>query len=83
MTKGLPRGVYYRGEKCWIVYRNEHGNRVRESTRQVDPEVAEQIRAKRLTQVALGRHFSARRFERVSFDEVARDWWGKPRATYS
>jgi integrase len=71
------RGVYLRGGKAYIRYRDEHGNLVRESTEQKSLKFAEDLLAKRRTEVAEGRHFPTKQFDRVSFKELLDDWWEK------
>ena len=62
---------------AYIRYRDEHGDIVRESTEQKSLKFAEQLLAKRKTEVAEGRHFPTKQFERVSFEELLTDWWEK------
>ncbi|PWU11995.1 MAG: hypothetical protein C5B51_01580 [Terriglobia bacterium] len=71
------RGVYFRDGIAYIRYRDEHGIIVRESTEQKSPKFAEQLLAKRKTEVAEGRHFPTKQFERTSFEELLSDWWDK------
>jgi len=71
------RGVYLRGGKAYIRYRDEHGNLVRESTEQRSLKFAEDLLAKRRTEVAEGRHFPTKQFDRVSFKDLLDDWWEK------
>ena len=60
----LPRGVYDRNGILYIRFQDERGNIVRESTGQCSPKVAEEILAKRKTEVAERTYFPSRRFEK-------------------
>ncbi len=71
------RGVYFRGGKAYIRYRDGNGNIVRESTEQRSAKFAEDLLAKRRTEVAQGVHFPTRQFDRVSFKDLLDDWWEK------
>ena len=71
----LPRGVYERNGILYIRFQDERGNIVRESTSQSSPKVAEQILAKRKTEVAERTYFPSRRFENVTFSELSNRWW--------
>jgi integrase len=50
---------------------------VRESTGQHSSKFAEDLLAKRRTEVAEGRYFPTRHFERVAFADLLNDWWEK------
>ena len=54
---------------------SERGVDVRESTRQRSAKVAEDILAKRKTEVAMRVHFPTRAFDAVTFAELADYWW--------
>ncbi len=71
------RGVYFRGGKAYIRYRDRNGSIVRESTEQRSVKFAEDLLAKRRTEVAQGIHFPTRKFDRVSFKDLLDDWWEK------
>lgn len=72
--KKLPVGVFWVKEVLWIRYR-VNGKLYRESTGQTSPKVAEQIRNKRLTEVAMNRHFPNKKYEKVTFGELLDYWW--------
>jgi integrase len=69
------RGVYFRGGVAYIRYQDEGGHDVRESTKQRSGKVAQDILAKRRTEVAMGVHFPTRAFDAVSFADLAAYWW--------
>ena len=71
------RGVYFRGGKAYIRYRDGNGNIVRESTEQRSVKFAEDLLAKRRTEVAQCVHFPTRQFDRVLFKDLLDDWWEK------
>jgi len=71
----LPRGVYERNGILYVRFQDERGNIVRESTGQSSPKVAEEILAKRKTEVAERAYFPSRRFEKVTFSELLNRWW--------
>jgi integrase len=56
-------------------YQDEHGADVRESTKQRSSKVAEDILAKRKTEVAMRVHFPTHAFDAVTFAELADYWW--------
>ena len=61
------RGIYERDGVLYIRLQDERGHIARESTGQRSLKVAEQILAKRKSEVALRTHFSTRKFESVKF----------------
>ena len=69
------RGVYFRGGVAYIRYQDEHGADVRESTKQRSAKAAQDILAKRKTEVAMRVHFPTRAFDSVAFTELADYWW--------
>ncbi len=71
------RGVYFRAGTAYIRFRDEHGDIVRESTEQRSTKFAEDLLAKRRTEVAEGRYFPTRQFDRITFKELLDDWWEK------
>ena len=71
----LPRGLYEREGILYIRFKDERGEICRESTHQSSIRVAQEILAKRKTEVAEGTYFPSRRFERVMFSELADKWW--------
>ena len=76
-NRKLPTGVYRRlnSPYLWIRYPDEFGKETRESTKQCDAEVAEKIRARRLAESAMRRHFPTRKFDEASFRELHDFWW--------
>jgi len=72
-----PKGVYFRSGIAYISYHDDHGKQVRESTGQGSAKFAETLLAKRKTEVAEGRYFPTRQFERVTCSELLNDWWEK------
>jgi integrase len=73
-TKKLPVGVFWVKDVLWIRYRVD-GKLYRESTGQTSVKVAEQIRNKRKTEVAVCKHFPSRKFEKATFGELLDYWW--------
>ena len=74
----LPKGVYQRNKsspQLWITYMDEKGKRLRESAHTTDPELAAQLRNKRLTQVAERRLIPSRKFESTTVGEILDFWW--------
>ena len=71
------RGVYMRGGVAYIRYRDGNGNIVRESTEQRTLKFAEDLLAKRRTEVAQGVHFPTRQFDRILFKDLLDEWWEK------
>jgi len=69
------KGVYFRNGIAYIRYLDQHGRIVRESTGQHSGKFAEDLLAKRRTEVAEGRYFPTRHFERVAFADLLNDWW--------
>jgi hypothetical protein len=67
----MTKGIYVRRGVAYIRYQDERGADVRESTKQRSTRVAEDILAKRKTEVALRVHFANRVFDRVPFRELA------------
>jgi integrase len=74
---GRPKtkGVYFRDGIAYIRYQDERRADVRESTKQRSAKVAEDILAKRKTEVAMRVHFPTRAFDAVTFAELADYWW--------
>jgi integrase len=56
---------------------NQTGGLVRETTGQSSLKVAEQILAKRRSEVAMKTHFAVRQFEAVSFKKLLDYWWSR------
>src|SRR5579864_2343810 len=71
------KGVYFRNGTAYIRYLDQHGSMVRESTGQRSAKFAEDVLAKRRTEVAERRYFPTRQFDRVVFAELLNDWWEK------
>ncbi len=71
----LPRGIYDRKGILYIRFRDERGEICRESTHQSSIRAAQEILAKRKTEVAEGTYVPSRRFEKVMFSELADKWW--------
>ena len=67
------KGVYFRGGVAYIRYQDERGHDIRESTKQRSARAAEDILAKRRTEVAMRLHFPTRAFDDVGFSELAED----------
>ncbi len=74
---GKTRGVYLRKGTAYIRYKDSTGVIVRESTGQRSVKFAQDLLAKRKTEVAEGRHFPTRQFDHVSFAELLNNWWEK------
>jgi len=76
--KKLPRGVYQRDKdspQLSIRYRDENGQRVRESAMTTDPEIARAFRDKRLREVAENKLLPNRRYESITIGEILDFWW--------
>src|SRR5918996_6200331 len=73
--KSKSKGVYFRDGIAYIRFQDERGVDVRESTKQRSVKVAEDILAKRKTEVAMRVHFPTRAFDAVTFAELADYWW--------
>ncbi len=73
--RSKPKGVSFRNGIAYIRYQDGHGADVRESTKQRSPKVAEDILAKRRTEVAMRVHFPTRVFDAVTFAKLADYWW--------
>ena len=73
----MARGVYLRDGVVYIRYLDQSGRIVRESTGQRSLRLAQELLAKRKTEIAEGRFFPNRKFDRVSFAELLEDWWEK------
>jgi len=73
--RSTPKGVYFRKGIAYIRYQDERGDDVRESTKQRSAKAAEDILAKRKTEVAMRMHFPTRVFDAVTFAELAQYWW--------
>src|SRR5437868_8166900 len=56
---------------------NQTGGLVRESTGQSSLKVAEQILAKRRSEVAMKTHFAVRQYEAVYFKKLLDYWWNR------
>jgi integrase len=69
------RGVYFRSGTAYIRYFDQQGEMIRESTGQRSARFAEDLLAKRRTEVAEGRFFPTRLSERVPFEGLLDDWW--------
>lgn len=70
-----PKGIFKRDGFLHVRYQDEFGKIVRESTQQNTLKVAQQILAKRKTEVAMKVHFPMRKFEDVTFLELLDYWW--------
>ncbi len=73
----MSRGVYFRNGVAYIRFKDQNGKIARESTEQRSGKFAKDLLAKRKTEVAEGRHFPTRQFDRVMFEELLDDWWEK------
>ena len=73
--RSKSKGVYFRDGTAYIRYQDEHGADVRESTKQRSAKIAQDILAKRKTEVAMRVHFPTRAFDTVTFAELADYWW--------
>jgi integrase len=71
------KGIYFRNGTAYIRYLDQHGKLVRESTGQRSMKFAQDLLAKRRTEVAEGRYFPSRQFDRVTFAQLLDDWWEK------
>ncbi len=71
----FPRGIYERNAIVYIRFQDERGKIVRESTHQSSVKVAQEILTKRKTEVAEGRFFPMRRYQKVMFSELEDKWW--------
>jgi integrase len=69
------RGIFDRNGTLYIRFQDERGKLIRESTNQRSMRVAEQILAKRKSQVAMNAHFPTRQFDRVLWDKLLDKWW--------
>jgi integrase len=67
--------VYFRDGIAYIRFQDEHGQDVRESTRQRSARVALDVLAKRRTEVAMHTHFPTRAFDAATFADLAAYWW--------
>jgi hypothetical protein len=67
------KGVYFRNSTAYIRYLDQNGNLVRESTGQRSVTFAEDLLAKRRTEVAERKNFPSRQFDRVSFLDLLSD----------
>jgi integrase len=70
-----PKGIFKRDGFLHIRFQDEFGKIVRESTQQNSVKVAQQILAKRKTEVAMKVHFPMRKFEDVTFLELLDYRW--------
>jgi integrase len=78
MKNKLPRGVYHRDKNSpilWIRYRDENGQRVRETAKTTDSDIAKAFRDKRLREVAEGKLLPTRKFESITVGEILDFWW--------
>src|SRR4029453_3295992 len=73
--RSRTKGVYFRDGIAYIRFQDERGVDVRESTKQRAAKVAEDILAKRKTEVAMRVHFPTRAFDAATFAELADYWW--------
>lgn len=73
--KKLPKGIFWRGDILWVRYKTEEGKLVRESAGCASVKVAEELYRKRKTEIAEGKHFPTRKFDKVTFGELLDDWW--------
>ena len=69
--RSRTKGVYFRDGIAYIRYQDEHGAEVRESTKQRSGKAAEDILAKRKSEVAMRVHFPTRAFDAITFAELA------------
>lgn len=74
-ARSKTKGVYFRDGIAYIRFQDECGVDVRESTKQRSARVAEDILAKRKTELAMRVHFPTRAFDAVTFAELADYWW--------
>lgn len=70
----LPRGLFWRDGILHIRY-SEDGHIFRESTDQTTVRFAQEMRMKRLTEVAEKKLFPSRQFGKVRFNELLDYWW--------
>lgn len=70
-----PKGIFKRDGFLHIRFQDESGKIIRESTQQTSIKVAQQILAKRKTEVAMKVYFPIRKFEDVTFIELLDYWW--------
>jgi integrase len=73
----MSRGIYFRNGIAYIRYKDQNGKIVRESTEQRSRKFAQDLLSKRRTEVAEGRHFATRQYDRVMFEELLNEWWEK------
>ena len=76
----LPKGIYYTSKMnpyLWISYMDESGQRVKESTKTTDLEMAKEFRDRRLREVAEHKLIPTRRFESITVGEILDFWWEK------
>jgi integrase-like protein len=73
--RSKSKGVYFRDGIAYIRFQDERGADVRESTKQRSAKVAEDILAKRKTEVVMRVHFPTRAFDAITFAELADYWW--------
>jgi Phage integrase, N-terminal SAM-like domain len=73
----MSRGIYFRNGIAYIRFKDQDGKIARESTEQRSRKFALDLLAKRKTEVAEGRHFPTRQFDRVMFGGLLDDWWEK------
>jgi integrase len=69
------KGVYFRNGTAYIRYLDQRGKLIRESTGQRSAKFAEDLLAKRRTEIAEGRYFPSRQFDRAPFEDLLNDWW--------
>ncbi len=77
-VKTKYRGVFLRSGIAYIRYAvpgKKRGSVVWESTGQRNIQLAAERLRQRKTEIAEGRYFPNRRFERARFAELAEDWW--------
>src|SRR5262245_7074450 len=68
------RGIFERGGVLYIRYQDQQRKIVRESTGQNSMKVAEQVLAKRRSEVAMNTHFPTRQFESVLWRKLLDKW---------
>lgn len=76
----LPRGISYHkknSKMLWIAYIDETGQRIRESAKTADLEVAKAFRERRLREVAENRNVPTRKYESITVGEILDFWWEK------
>ena len=77
-VKTKYRGVFLRSGIAYIRYAvpgKKRGSVVWESTGQRNPQLAAERLRQRKTEIAEGRYFPNRRFEKALFAELAEYWW--------